>query len=437
MIASPVPRRLCLVATFALALCGAAELAALPLMQGDAPATGQPATPLEQKLAQGNDALSANRLDAAAKAYQEAVKLDPSSPRPLLGLAEVARLRKDAASVERHLQEALRVAPKDAETQRAWGRFEFSRRQYVKAESAFRKATELSPDSAPAHIDLGDLYMNALAKPAEAEKAYRRALEINPELAGARNALGMSLFAQGKLDPAAAEFERAIALAPGNPLPLQALGRLEAARGRLDAALAAFDRILEENPKFVPARLNRGDVYVALGRRDDARKDLEAAAKAAPKNPAVLLKLAMFHQEARQYADAEKAYLGVLEIDPASAISYNNLAWMAAERGERLDDALAWAKKAVEIAPDVGTTHDTLGLVHRARKELPQAVEAFRKAAESTPPQAEFFFRYGEALAETGDRTGAVKALKRALEIDGKFPHADAARDQLAKLDTR
>ena len=48
----------------------------------------------------GNEALARKSLDAAQKAFLQASKLDPNDAQPLLGLAEVARLRNQRAEVE-------------------------------------------------------------------------------------------------------------------------------------------------------------------------------------------------------------------------------------------------------------------------------------------------------------------------------------------------
>jgi Tfp pilus assembly protein PilF len=49
---------------------------------------------------------------------------------------------------------------------------------------------------------------------AEAEEHYRKAIEMEPGNAALHNNLGVTLFKQGSLDAAIAEFRQALAIAP-------------------------------------------------------------------------------------------------------------------------------------------------------------------------------------------------------------------------------
>lgn len=43
-------------------------------------------------------------------------------------------------------------------------------------------------------------------------------------------------------------------------------------------------------------------------------------------------------------------------------LAYNNLAWLLAERKIKLDEAVIWAKKAADLAPQLPHVQDTLGM---------------------------------------------------------------------------
>lgn len=58
-----------------------------------------------------------------------------------------------------------------------------------------------------------------------------------------------------------------------------------------------------------------------------------------------------------------EAYSRVLELDPHNTLALNNLAYMLAQRNERLSEALAYARKAVQLEPDSPVFLDTLGWV--------------------------------------------------------------------------
>src|SRR5262249_30864212 len=135
--------------------------------------------------------------------------------------------------------------------------------------------------------------------------------------------------------------------------------------------------------------------------------------------------------------EAQKAYLAAIDADPKQSIAYNNLAWMAAERKTRLDDALTWAKKAVELEPKVPQFQDKLGWVHLDRGELDKAAAVLQKATQIEPQQAAIWYHLGIIQAERKKIKDAATALKQALQIQQNFPESEDARKRLAELEKK
>jgi tetratricopeptide (TPR) repeat protein len=399
------------------------------------PGSGSTASPARDQLDAGYAALKRDDFEAAREAFIAASKLAPNAAAPLLGLAEVARRQNQPAAVEKWLKQALAVAPESADTHRAWGRYQFARRDFATAEAAMRKAATLDPTSALAQLDLGDLYMTGVVRPADAERAYRQAIKLNPEHAGAHNGLGAALAASGKTGEAVREFETAARLAPGNPLPLQALGRLYAARGDNPRALEAHARALQAQPGFIPALLDRGDIFL-VGYRDPtaAADEYRRAVQLAPKSAPAQFKLGSAYHALDRLDDAERHYRAAIEADGTYALAYNNLAALGAQRKRDLDAALKAAKRAVELGPNVAEFHDTLGSVYLARGELDAAIAEFRRAAAAKPPVAAHYYHLGLALAQRSRKGEAIEALTRALSVNPNFADAREARRKIAEL---
>lgn len=397
-------------------------------------ADGAPASSLDAWLSAGYQALARKDFDAAQASFSEAAKLDTNSPQPLLALAEVERRRANRAEAERWLRRALDVAPGSADVQRAWGRYQFSVRSYVLAESALRKAAELDPASPATQYDLADLYLNWLQRPADAAAAYRRLIKMRPEDAGAHFGLGVALASQRQSRDAASEFEQAAVLAPQNPLPLTALGRLYALSDEPQKALAAFDRALNVKADYAPALVERGDLYLKRSEYARAAADFEQVVKLAPKDAMNVFKLGSAYQLSGKLGLAEQQYRRSIELDPKFAPALNNLAAMSAERRQNLDVALDWAKRAVAVDPNMGELQDTLGSVYLARGESNPAIAAYRKATTLAPKNAEFYYGLGEALAQKGDKQEAIAAFKKALSVNPSFARSAEAQKRIAAL---
>ena len=82
---------------------------------------------------------------------------------------------------------------------------------------------------------------------------------------------------------------------------------------------------------------------------------------------------------------AADAYRRALELNPAAARGWNNLAWLLAKTRMRLDEALAAANRAVEIDENRPSYLDTLAEVHFVRGEVADAIRVIRRAREHAP----------------------------------------------------
>ncbi|MBA3340708.1 MAG: protein kinase [Gemmatimonadaceae bacterium] len=164
------------------------------------------------------------------------------------------------------------------------------------ARQMFTRAIEIDPTYTLAYAGMADccslLYTNFDASEANllnAETASRRALELGPELAEAHVARGHAVSLQGKQTEAEAEFETALRLNPQLFDAAYMFARALLAQGQLEKAATMFERASELRPEdyVVPSLL--GNTYASLGRTADAQRAykrcLAAASKRLELNP--------------------------------------------------------------------------------------------------------------------------------------------------------
>jgi len=87
----------------------------------------------------------------------------------------------------------------------------------------------------------------------------------------------------------------------------------------------------------------------------------------------------------RQHTDY---YRGLTKEYPRSGPAHNQLAWAQVMCHRDLDDALANAKKAVELEPTSTASIDTLAEVYFAKHDAKSAVEQMEKCVELEPTVA-------------------------------------------------
>ena len=131
--------------------------------------------------------------------------------------------------------------------------------------------------------------------------------------------------------------------------------------------------------------LRIGETYRRKGDGEAAIASLTRASQLLPDQPVVVGTLALVLDGFGKKDEAEKAYRATLQLDPDNAIAMNNLAFLLAERGEDLDQALGFARRAMELAPEDVEMIDTAGWVQWKRGQTDEAIALFAEALGKTP----------------------------------------------------
>jgi len=113
-----------------------------------------------------------------------------------------------------------------------------------------------------------------------------------------------------------------------------------------------------------------------------------------PNNSAFLHNRAVIMTALERYKEAIEDYLRVIELDPLSGGSYNNLAWLlATAKDPEYRDchmAITYAQKALEMGNN-GSWMDTLAAAYAECGQLEKAVEIETEAYRlSNPPNENF-----------------------------------------------
>lgn len=146
--------------------------------------------------------------------------------------------------------------------------------QLEAAAASFRRATELAPGTAGAHVNLGAV-LAQLGRTDEALGFLYKAIELTPGDESVHNSLGNILHNQGRLDDAATAFRRAVSLRPGFPDGLFNLGRVQLKAGEPAPALESFDGCLASQPFDRRALAWRAVALAELGRLDEAAEAID------------------------------------------------------------------------------------------------------------------------------------------------------------------
>ncbi len=236
---------------------------------------------------------------------------------------------------------------------------QFRRRGFEFACQMFAKAIEIEPNYARAFAGLADCHSLLFTYWVKDEKhlhaadaSSRKALELGPDLAEAHVARGLAIMLQKQYDQAAREFEAAIRLDPQLFDAVYFYARTCVAQGKLAEAVQLFERAWQLRPEDYQSSCLKAAALVGLGRKDEAaaihRRGVEAAEKHLQLHP----------EDARAY------YLGAIALCQIGQTA----------RG------LEWAKKAMDIDPDEPMTLYNVACVYAVQGKADEAVDCLANA---------------------------------------------------------
>jgi tetratricopeptide (TPR) repeat protein len=128
----------------------------------------------------------------------------------------------------------------------------------AKARAAAMKALEIDQDLAEAQTSLGLVRFRMDWDWGGAESAFRRAIELSPGYASAHHFLSLVLSALGRVDAAVASIRRARELDPLSLIIGTAVGRVHHFARQYDTAIEECRKTLEMDPAFAGAHLDLG-----------------------------------------------------------------------------------------------------------------------------------------------------------------------------------
>ena len=313
--------------------------------------------PQENIAATAQAALSAGRPAEALAWLQRALDAEPGSTELRRECARVAWMMGDVARASADCRAALERAPDDVAAWTLLGEI-LRETDTPGAESAWRRAIELAPGAAEARFHLGNLYRER-GDPRAAQHEYERALAASPEHAGLLNNLGLALEATGERARAETCYERVLAVNPGHP---DALGNLASSQFEREAyrqSALTYERLFAIRSGVpAPVWVRRGLAQQRLGDLVAAEASFREAARLAPDDPWIQRNLGTVCFELRRHADAEPAWLRVLELRPERAYALSMLAFGRQSRCDwrGLSELHAQINRLLEN--DVATTED-------------------------------------------------------------------------------
>ncbi|MFH1134802.1 MAG: tetratricopeptide repeat protein [Pseudomonadota bacterium] len=196
-----------------------------------------------------------------------------------------------------------------------------------------------------------------------------------------RYAKGLDLMKQGRFEEALEEFKAMLSIYENAEIYYN-VGYIKTAQGKYEEAIMAFQRAAQIDKAHAAAYKKMGEVYIKLGRVDEARTSLERAAE--------------IFMEKSMDLDAEEVLLEALKLNPKTLNIFNSL-----------------------------------GIIYRRRGDFEEAIKNYRRALKVDPQDENIHYNLARVYLSLGLYTEAYKVLVRALALNPGFQEARTMLDSL------
>ncbi len=377
-----------------------------------------------------NSLAADGQTDAAAKVFADLLSTDPQDAQSLIREADLQRqqghyeqalstLKKASALVSDNLE----LEYNEALCYDALGRYDDA----VKTLKGMLTAT-VATDGKYSDQDRGNrvLFLDRLGivenesgHTAEAADAYQQMMALGGE-AQARGSDGLIDTYRDAHDWVAATKAAAAAAAalPDNHEVQLAYARQLADSGKVEEAIKLANAQLKQTPADREVYFTIADIDVRAKRWKEASVALDKVESLStkPEDKAFLFYYRGSVAERQKLFDqAEEEFKKGLLLDPQSAAIDNDYGYMLADRGVRLDDAVAMIKKAVDFDPQNGAYLDSLAWAYYKQGQYALAEDYARKAVARLGTDPAVLDHLGEIYAKSGKLQMAVVEWQKSI----------------------
>lgn len=408
------------------------------------------------------------KIDEAIAAQKRAIGLDPRSAELHAELAGLYARQDNAVDALREAEAALALDSSNGDANRIVGTVyaEYAERNTplktgddvstyaARAIAAFEKALEDGGDLSVNYI-LGRLYLQTGAF-TKSVPLLERVVDSQPALVEASVLLSTAQESAGQADAAVETLEALLRENPGSYRAQIRIAEIREHQEKWAAAADAYAKAQAMNPR-APLSMRRTVALLSAGRAAEARDVAQAAigsGRADGKDPVLLYLLAecqrvlrdldaahataqkilsanpndvrglhvmsLILQDKGDIPGAERMLRSLIARDPLDANALNSLGYLFAERGERLDEAIALVERALKVDPGNPSYLDSLGWAYFKQGRVDLADAPLTEAAGKLHMSSVVQDHLGDLRYKQKRYGDAIAAWERALAGDGQ-----------------
>ncbi len=366
--------------------------------------------------ARGQALLAKRDLDGAQASLDEALKATADLPEALIGQAQLAYMRQDAARAMRLVDQVLANHPRQPDAWEMKAQMLVLAGKADEALAAYGEAAKANPSNLALDLAAAELLMEA-KRFGEARKRIDAVRARAPDYAPGRHLEAQWHFIQRDYDKTLEVAQAARKRAPGFAPLVQLIAMTHLVRGNPNQAEEELRGLVQAHPQHLGVRRLYATTLLRQGKAKAALDVIGPVLEKLPDDPAWLRLSADAYAATRDYARAMQALERAAKVTPGDPIvqaqvGLLRLAGGDATRGLReLEGAVAADPQS--ISPDVA-----LALLHLERRDFDKAIEVARGIQVKQPKVPIGFHLAGLAQSGTKRMQDARQSFQRALDLD-------------------
>lgn len=301
------------------------------------------------------------KLSQAEELYKEILAIEPNHAEVLNLLAGVQLAMENYKEALSHAQKAIYQNNNRADFYLTLGYAEKAHGNFNQALNAYQCAQALAPKEAHIHECLGDLYQE-----------------------------------NEQWDQALGEYQKSLEQKPNDPQSLFKMAQTYELEKKFEKAISCYDDVLKIDAKFVPAYMNKGNIYKANGQAQAALNQYLLALAHQKNSTGILNNIGSAYFDLKDYKKAIEYFKEAIDLD-----------------GENLD------------------AHLNIALSYKRLGEWEEALVYLKLARKLNPRNATCYFYMAKIYFEEGDDKAAEKFFIKCLDFDPSYYHAQNLISQL------
>lgn len=317
-------------------------------------------------------------IKRAESLFEKILELKPENEAAIMAYIALLQRKGDINKALNWLKSTLKIHKDNFDLRMAYARLLTDAKRFGEARNQFELLYNKTPDNTDLLYALGllSLQENQLTK---SEKYFKRLIELKKHIFDANYYLGRIAEEKNELDKAN-NFYHNVHDGENYFDAFIRTSLIFAKQGDIEKALTNIRSI--EKPKDAHRNiLIQAECEILIEeKRFEEALDVFNKAIQEQSHPDLLYSRAMLAEKINRFDILETDLVSIIGKDPDNATALNALGYTLADRGERLDDAYDYIKRAYELSPGDFYILDSMGWVLYRLGRLDEAIDFLQKA---------------------------------------------------------